>query len=113
MNPICVANAAILQPMQGKLYQNIEFVPFVVFVKCDTEEADMLCGKYKCRTGNVKHICRYCHCPTNQASDPLARWPPKEQAAIQKLVKKKKMKQLKDISQQHIQNAWHDRRFVS
>ena len=94
--------------MQGKLYKNIEFVPFVVFVKCDTEEADMLCGKYKCRTGNVKHICRYCHCPTNQASDPLAKWPPKEQPAIQKLVQKGKRQQLQNISQQYIINAWYD-----
>ena len=46
---------------KGKLYRNIKFVLFVPFVKCDTEEADTLCGKYKVRTGNVKQICRYAY----------------------------------------------------
>ena len=67
----------------------------------------MLCGKYKCRTGGVKHICRYCHCPTEKASDPMAKYPPKKQAAIEKLVQKGKKKQLQMISQQPIQNAWY------
>ena len=30
---------------KGKEYKNLEFVIFVIFVKCDTEEADVLCGK--------------------------------------------------------------------
>ena len=42
---------------RGKVYKDVEFVVFVPFVKCDTDEAEKLCGKYRCRTGNVKHIC--------------------------------------------------------
>jgi hypothetical protein len=90
------------------VYRNIEFVIFVAFVKCDTEEADMLCGKYLCRNKNVKHICRYCHCPTNQADDPLANWPPKEQAKIQKMIENGRMTRLQEISQQYIENAWYE-----
>ena len=45
---------------KGKLHKNIKFVIFVPFVKCDTEEADTLCGKYRVRTSNIKQNCRYC-----------------------------------------------------
>jgi hypothetical protein len=42
---------------RGKIYKDIEFVPFLIFVKCDTDEADLLCGSFKVRSGNVKQIC--------------------------------------------------------
>ena len=74
---------------EGVLYKNVEFVIFVPFVKCDTEEADLLCGKYLCRNKHVKHICRYCHCPTSNADDPRAKYRMKTQAEIQNLVEKK------------------------
>jgi hypothetical protein len=96
---------------KGKLYKGIEFVPFVPFVKCDTEEADLLCGKYLVRNKNVKHICRYCHCPTEDADNPLAKYPLKTQPQIQKLVEKAKLAELQAISQQYIQNAWYDVQF--
>ena len=93
---------------KGKLYKNIEFVIFVPFVKCDTEEADLLCGKYLTRTKTVKHCCRYCHCPMDKADDPRSKFPPKLQPSIQKLVAKKRFDKLQAISQQHIKNAWCD-----
>lgn len=95
----------------GKLYKGIEFVIFVPFVKCDTEEADLLCGKYIVRNRNIKHICRYCHCPTDAADDPHAKFPPKRQPEIQKLIQKGKTEHLQAISQQNIQNAWYDVNF--
>ena len=93
---------------KGKLYRDIEFVLFVPFVKCDTEEADVLCGKYTVRTKNVKHVCRYCHCPTADADNPLAKYPLKTQPEIQKLIQKGKLERLQAISQQYIENAWYD-----
>ena len=98
-------------PLGGKMYKDLEFVLFVVNVKCDTEEGDLLCGKYLVRTKNVKHICRYCHCPTEQADNPLASYPMKKQHEIQKLVEGGKLNQLKAISQQNIQNAFYQVRF--
>ena len=92
---------------KGKLYKNIRFKIFVPFVKCDTEEADMLCGKYKIRTRTVKHICRYCHCPTLEADDPRVKHPKKKPQQIQKLVDKEDLEALKAMSQQCIQNAWY------
>ena len=38
----------------GKTCKNIELVPYIAFVKADTEEADKLCGKYLSRTGRIK-----------------------------------------------------------
>jgi hypothetical protein len=38
---------------KGRLYEDIEFVPYVHFIKCDTKEADRLAGKYTSRTINV------------------------------------------------------------
>ncbi len=64
---------------KGKCYQNLEFVLFVPFVKCDTEEADLSYGKCTCGTGNVKHICQCCHCPTSKADNPHANFPLKDQ----------------------------------
>ena len=93
---------------KGKLYRGIEFVIFVPFVKCDSEEGDLLCGKYTVRTSNVKHICRYCHCPTSMADDPRVRYKLKSQREIQKLVEDGDMERLQAISQQYIQNAWYD-----
>jgi hypothetical protein len=34
---------------RGKTYKDVEFVPFVMFVRCDTDKADVLCGSYKSR----------------------------------------------------------------
>jgi hypothetical protein len=92
----------------GKLYRNIEFVIYVPFIKCDTEEADVLCGKYLTRTKNVKHVCRYCHCPMAKADDPRAKYPMKTQPEIQNLVQKGNLGRLQQISQQNIKNAWYD-----
>ena len=92
----------------GKLYKNIKFIIFVPFVKCDTEEADALCGRYKVRTGNVKQICRYCHCPTNKADDPRVTHKMKTQQEIQKLIDKGRLDKLKDLSQHNIQNAFYE-----
>ena len=38
----------------GKLYEDIEFIPFVPFISCDTAEADKLCGKYSSRADNLR-----------------------------------------------------------
>lgn len=95
----------------GKLYKNIEFVIFVPYVKCDTEEADLLCGKYTSRGIHVKHVCRYCHCPTAKADDPMANYPSKTQKAIEKLVNRGNLAGLKQISQQYIRNAFYPVRF--
>ena len=92
---------------KGKLYEKVEFVLFVPFVKCDTEEADLLCGKYLVRNRNISHICRYCHCPTDKADDPRAHFPLKMQPEIERLVKRVDLDGLKAISQQYIQNAWY------
>ena len=95
----------------GKKYQGLEFVPFVMYVKCDTEEGDLNCGKYLVRTSKVKHICRYCHCPTEDADNPMANYRMKTQTHIQKLVEQLKLDRLRSISQHNIKNAWYPLRF--
>ena len=95
----------------GKVFKAVEFVLFVVNVNCDSEEGDLLCGKYTVRTRNVKHICRYCHCPTSEADNPNARYPMKTQPDIKRLVDRADLEGLRQISQQNIQNAWYKVRF--
>ena len=92
---------------RGKVYRDVEFVLFVPFVKCDTDEAEKLCAKYRSRNGNVKHLCRYCHCPNEQTDDPMARFPFKTQNEIQKLIDKQDLEGLKNISQAYVNNAWY------
>ena len=38
------------------MYKNCELIFYVSFVKTDTEEADLLCGKYLCRSLQVEHV---------------------------------------------------------
>ena len=95
----------------GKLYKDIEFIPFVPFIKCDTDEADVLAGSYKSRGKHVAQLCRYCECPTLECDDPLADYALKQQNAIQKLVDKLKVEELKALSQHCIENATYKLRF--
>jgi len=94
-----------------KLWRGIKFVLYVPFVKCDTEEGDLLCGKYLSRGKGVKHVCRYCYCPMTKADDPRAKYPMKSQQKIQKLVERQDLDRLKGISQQLIDNCWYKVRF--
>ena len=95
----------------GKTFKGVEFIPIVVNINCDSEEGDLLCGKYTVRTSNIKHVCRYCHCPTNDADNFNAKYPMKTQKAIQRLVERQDLEGLQAISQQNIQNAWYKVRF--
>ena len=95
----------------GNLFRGLEFVPFVLNVKCDTEEGDLLCGKYLVRTQNVANICRYCVCPTANADNPNAEYRFKTPKMIQKLIDKGDLEGLQQISQQNIKNAWYPLRF--
>lgn len=94
-----------------RMWRNIKFVLFVPFVKCDTEEGDLLCGKYLSRSRGVKHVCRYCYCPMTKADDPRAKYPMKCQRKIQKLCERKDLVRLKAMSQQCIDNCWYKVRF--
>jgi hypothetical protein len=49
---------------RNKWYWLLHIVLFTLMVKCDAEEGDMNCGRYKPRTSNIKSICRYCKVPT-------------------------------------------------
>lgn len=96
---------------KGKLYENVEFVLYVPFIKCDTDEADKLCGSYSCRVGNVSQLCRYCKCPTKQADRCLANFDLKKKQEIQDLIDNNEEVALKNLSQKHIKNALHSLRF--
>ena len=92
---------------KNKVHMNTELLLVVPFVKCDTEEGDLLCGKCLTRTRNVKHVCRHCHCPMDEADDPRVRHKLKSQPEIEALVEAQNLVKLKAISQQHIKNAWY------
>lgn len=96
---------------RGKTYKDIEFVPFVIFIKCDTDEADLLCGSYKSRGAGVAQLCRYCTCPTVNSDLVLARYPRKTTPTIKQLVEAQDFEGLRLLSQQMIQNAWYKMRF--
>ena len=92
---------------EGKLYKDIELVFYIPHMLVDTEEADKLCGKYGCRTGNVGSLCRYCCCPTDDSANQFASWPYKTPAMIKELVDTQDLEQLKKISQKCITNAFY------
>ncbi len=91
----------------GNLFKDLEFVLFVLNVKCDTEEGDLLCGKYLVRTQNVANICQYCDCLTANADNPRVEYKFKTPKAIQKLIDKGDLEGLQWISHQNIKNSWY------
>ena len=96
---------------RGQTYKNVEFVPFVIFIKCDTDEADLLCGSYKSRGAGVAQLCRYCLCPTQESDLVNAKFPFKTVEMISLFIETNDQAGLKKMSQQLIQNAWYKVRF--
>ena len=96
---------------KGKLYKDCELVFFVPFVKCDGDEGDKLCSRYRSRTKNVKQLCRYCKCPNEQTDNPQANFKYKEWTEIKKLRDRDDVEALQNISQVNIDNAFHGLRF--
>lgn len=96
---------------KNKTYKGIHFVPFVNFIKADTEEADRLCGSYTSRGKHVKQLCRYCCCPNQETDNPRAEFDRKTTTMIDNLVKTSDANGLKELSQQQIDNAFYKLRF--
>ena len=96
---------------KNNVYEDIEFVMFTPFLKLDSDEAEKLCGKFTSRTGNVKMLCRYCECPTNQSDKPFVTHPPKTKEKIQALVANHDVEGLRQLSQHCIKNAMYKLRF--
>lgn len=96
---------------RGRRYPPLWYVIFTIYVKVDTDEADVLCGKFKSRGRNVKHVCRNCHMPMDTADSILLSYPFKTQTEIEKLVEKDDTEKLRSISQHNMHNAWHKVRF--
>ena len=95
----------------GRTFHDVEFVFFVPFIRCDTDEADKLCGAYTNRTWHVKQLCRYCVCPTLQSDNIRAKYKKKTPKMIGKLVEKQDKEGLKNLSQQNLHNAFYKVRF--
>ena len=89
----------------------MELVLYVELIKGDSAEADKHCGKYQSRSGNVKHLCRYCHVPNEETDDPFADFALKTKAEIDTLVKRKDSARLKEILQHVVHNSWYKLRF--
>jgi hypothetical protein len=90
---------------RGKKYSSVKFVPYIHFIKADTEEADRLAGKYTSRTQGVKQLCRYCFCPTRKSNYPRAEYNRKTVTAINNLIQIKDTVGLQEISQQIIDRS--------
>jgi len=95
----------------GRLHKGVKFIPFVSFLRVDTKEADLFCGKYTNRNAGVKQLCRECYCPTLESDNHLASHRPKLQHRIAALVARKDEEALKNMSQQYILNAFYDLQF--
>ena len=95
----------------GRTFKDVEFVFFVPFIRCDTDEADKLCGSYTNRTWTVSQLCRYCMCPTIESDNIRAKYRKKTPKMIGKLVEKQDKEGLKELSQQNIDNALYKLRF--
>lgn len=96
---------------RGKTWYGLTFIPFLLFIKCDTKEGDMLCGSFNTYNAGVKNLCRYCVCPTEDSDNPEARYEFKSVPMLKPLVDDGDEEALRQISQQMNQNAWWKIRF--
>lgn len=96
---------------KGKVYKNIKYKVFIPFIKCDNQEADMICGKYLVRGWNIQQICRVCHVSVQDSNDHLIKAKKKTVREIKSLVEAEDLEGLKAISQSYIDNAFHELRF--
>ena len=96
----------------GKLHKLL-LVPFTLFIKADSQEADKFCGMCGSKTEGVKCVCRVCTCPTVESSNPHLHPPPpkKTPEMIIQLIKDGDNEKLKDMSQHPIWNAMCELRF--
>ena len=81
----------------GKLYKDITFKPFLGFLRVDTKEADLFCGKYLNRNKHVKQLCRECMCPTDESDNHLANYKAKTQHQMANLVRRKDQEGLQQL----------------
>lgn len=95
---------------KGKLW-DVLFIPYLLFIKCDTKEGDLLCGSYTSYTQHVKNLCRYCCCPNEDTDNPQAYYEFKTVPMVKKLVDAQNLPALKQISQQCSPNAFWRIRF--
>jgi hypothetical protein len=107
---------------KAKTY-NLTLIPFIVFVKADSVEADKVCGAYGAKSEHLKCICRYCCVPTQQTGEPFLDPEPekKTQAMMVGLVtnatngtneeKKLALEKLQGISQHCLWNTFYQFRF--
>ncbi|MBT8188470.1 MAG: hypothetical protein KJO73_12330 [Croceitalea sp.] len=96
---------------RGKVHKDCELVFFLAFLKVDNEEADKCCTKYSSRGKGVKQLCRYCECPNEETDNIDANYPLKTVDKIKSLVDQNRVENLKALSQQHVNNAFHEHRF--
>ncbi len=61
------------------VHQDVEFVPYTAFIKCDTKEADLNCGLFGSQGENVSQLFQKCCCPTKESDNPEADYPLKTQ----------------------------------
>ncbi|MCA1806935.1 MAG: hypothetical protein LC687_03600, partial [Actinobacteria bacterium] len=91
----------------GRLYKDCELVFFVPFVKCDGDEGDKLCGKYRSRGKRVAQLCRNCLCPNEETDNPNAKYKYKTEPMVKKLCEEDNDEKLQQLSQIKMKNAFH------
>ena len=90
---------------ERKQYQ---FIPYVMFIKGDSVEHDKHCGHYCSRTDKVQQICRYCHTKTEKLDQAYIKIVRRKQTKIEKLIERKDLVKLQEISQHCISNVWYE-----
>ena len=100
---------------KGKLYRLL-LMPYIIFVKADSVEANKVCGAYGCNLQGVGCICRMCCIPTEDTDKPYIEPEParKTQHMILNLVRedtKEAKDQLRKISQHELWNCFYRHQF--
>ena len=94
-------------PYCGKVHDVVFKVP-VLFVIGDTEGHDKMCGKFLSHSKDkVKHLCRYCNCPSDHTGDPEYKFTYTKVSQVEKLFQKGDEDGLRAMSLHYLENAFH------
>jgi len=92
---------------RNTLYNRLMMLGFILVLRADNKEAELCCGKFMIRTGNVASLCRVCKCPMGLTSCCVGKFRKKSAVEIKKLTLDGEVEKLRAMSQQSYPLAFH------
>ena len=94
--------------MGDNVYVKKTIIFSVAFVMGDCKDNDALAGRFGSHTKGARKISRACDCRSSNANDPDFKCEFIQQKDVQDAIMSRDLDRLKELSQHHVKNAFHD-----